>query len=358
MLQKTFVETLRLQRFRSYRDDGFEFDAGVNIVVGPNASGKTNMLEAIQVAAQGASFRAKDSEMISFGADWGRIDSQGSEGGRTVKLLPQENGSTKKEFVLKDQKLVRMTLQKKLPLVLFEPNHLLLLHGSPDARREYLDNLIEQLVPGYAKARRDYRRILAQRNSLLKHGQATKKLLFPWNVRLSETGAVLATERASLVETLRNKIDDIYKDVAQSGRTTIDIRYQATYDIPQYGSSLLKALEERQETDIERGFTTVGPHREDIAITFDGRLASEVASRGETRTVLLVLKILELGLLGELRGRKPLLLLDDVFSELDGARRKALTEAIQGYQTFITTTDADVVVHHFMDRCRIIPLGG
>lgn len=358
MIQKTFVEALRLQRFRSYRDDGFEFDTGVNIIVGPNASGKTNMLEAIQVAAQGASFRAKDSEMIAFGADWGRIDSQGSDGSRTVKLLPQENGSTKKEFVLKDQKLTRLALQKKLPLVLFEPNHLLLLHGPPDTRREYFDNLIEQLVPGYAKSRREFRRILAQRNSLLKQGKATKKLLFPWNVRLSETGAVLAAERANLVGILRNKIDDIYKDVAQSRRTTIDIHYQAAYEVSQYGSSLLKALEERQDTDIERGYTTVGPHREDVAVTFDGRPTSEVASRGETRTVLLVLKILELELLEELRGRKPLLLLDDVFSELDGVRRKALTEAIQGYQTFITTTDADVVVHHFMDRCRIIPLGG
>ncbi len=348
---------IRLQRFRSYRDESFEFETGVNIIVGPNASGKTNLLEALLVAATGGSFRAKDAELVAFGAPWSRIDVRGTEDVRVVKLLPQENGSVKKEFIINDQKLLRLSLQKTIPVVLFEPNHLLLLHGSPDLRREYLDNVLEQTVSGYGKARRDYRRVLAQRNALLKRGLSVKNQLFAWNIRLSETGSHLAKERHTLVEHINERIGGLYRNLAHSKAAEVQVSYTASCDIVQYSSSLLQALERRQDEDIERGYTTTGPHREDLRLTFNGRDASEVASRGETRTVLLGLKIIELQLLEEARGRKPLLLLDDVFSELDGKRRKALTEVIGGYQTFITTTDADVVVQHFMNNCHIIPLG-
>lgn len=349
------LSDIRLQRFRSYRDESFEFGRGVNIIVGPNASGKTNLLEAVLVACTGSSFRVKDSELVAFGAPWGRIDARTSDGLRTVKLMVQESGLVKKEFVVSDQKLLRLSLPKTLPAVLFEPNHLLLLHGSPEQRRDYLDGLLEQIVPGYAKTRRDYRRTLAQRNALLKKGLQNQ--LFAWNVRLSETGAQLARQRFELVKQINERINSLYHDLAQSNAAEVRVSYIASCDIEQYSSSLLQALEKRQAVDIERGYTTIGPHREDLRLTFDGREASEVASRGETRTVLLALKIMELQLLEETRGAKPLLLLDDVFSELDGKRRKALTEVIGGYQTFITTTDADVVIQHFMNNCNIIPLG-
>lgn len=348
------IESLRLQRFRSYRDDSFEFSAGVNIIVGPNASGKTNLLEALLVVCSGSSFRVKDGDLVAFGAPWGRIDAHSSDGQRTVKLMIQESGLTKKEFVINDQRLLRLSLQRIVPAVLFEPNHLLMLHGSPERRRDYLDGLLEQTVPGYAKARRDYRRTLAQRNALLKKGQIDQ--LFAWNVRLSETGAQLAQQRSQLVARIDERLNSLYQDLAQSTATEVRVSYLASCSVEQYSSSLLQALEARQAVDVERGYTTVGPHREDLRIVFDGREASEVASRGETRTVLLALKVIELQLLQESRGTKPLLLLDDVFSELDGKRRKALTEVISGYQTFITTTDADVVIQHFMNSCNIIPL--
>lgn len=351
------ISNIRLQRFRSYRNESFEFDPGVNIIVGPNASGKTNMLEALLVACTGSSFRARDSELVAHGAPWARIDVREHDGSRTVKLLVQENGSVKKEFVVHNQKLARLSLQKTVPTVLFEPDHLQLLHGQPELRRDYLDGLLENTLPRYGKVRRDYRRALAQRNALLKRGPDAKSQLFAWNIRLSEIGSQLAVERNKLVERMNERIAGLYQGLAHSERAHVSVAYAAGCDIAQYGSSMLQALEKRTEKDIERGFTTIGPHREDMLVTFDGRDAAEVASRGETRTVLLALKIIELQLVEEARDMKPLLLLDDVFSELDGARRKALTEVIKGYQTFITTTDADVVVQHFMDNCHIIPLG-
>lgn len=350
------INDLRIQKFRSYRDESFEFDKGVNIVVGPNGSGKTNLLESLLVVCAGSSFRAKDAELVAHGAPWARVDVRDDNGVRTVKFVTQDNGLIRKEFVIHDQKLSRLSLQKTIPVVVFEPNHLLLFHGSPELRRDYLDAILEQTTFGYAKTRRDYRRTLAQRNALLKKGVAEKSQLFAWNIRLSELGAVIAKERHSLVGRINDKISDLYKEVAHSKAAEVKMSYVANCDVEQYSSNLLQALEKRQDTDIERGYTTIGPHREDMLVSFNGRDISEVASRGETRTTLLVLKIIELQFIEEARDQKPLLLLDDVFSELDGSRRKALTEVIKGYQTFISTTDADVVVQHFMDDCHIIPL--
>lgn len=347
---------IRLQRFRSYRDESFEFDPSVNIIVGPNASGKTNLLEALYVLSTGKSFRAKEGELITHGASWSRIDGRVEGHPRTIKLIPQESGTVKKEFEIHDQHFSRLSLPKTIPVVLFEPNHLQLLHGSPDLRREYLDNLLTQITPQYEKLRRDYRRTLAQRNALLKKGTSAKTQLFAWDVRLSQLGSEIARSREELATEINKKLPDLYANLAHT-KTTATILYMSSCDIKQYETNMLHALETRQVIDLERGYTTIGPHREDFSIFFDGRGAAEVASRGETRTILLALKILELSFVEHARDKRPVLLLDDVFSELDGARRKALTEVISGYQAFITTTDADVVVQHFMDNCHIIPMG-
>lgn len=345
---------LRLQRFRSYRDQVFSLEPGVNIIVGPNASGKTNLLEALLVVCRGSSFRAKDAELIAFGAPWARIDAQGPAETRTIKYVPQANGLVKKEFVINNQIFARLSHAKSLPVVLFEPNHLLLLHGSPEARRDYLDNLLEQLQPGYATIRRNYRRALAQRNALLKRGHTAIDQLFAWNIRLSDLGAHVARARHELVQELAPQLQTLYATLAPDRVVIVSAEYATMGDIEHYGSRLLQALERRQSIDVERGFTTVGPHRDDLIITFDGRAGAEVASRGETRTVLLALKIIELKLLESIRDGKPLLLLDDVFSELDTARRRALTKVIDGYQACITTTDADVVARDFKQYCHLI----
>jgi DNA replication and repair protein RecF len=243
-----------------------------------------------------------------------------------------------------------------VPVVLFEPQHLQLLTGRPDLRRDYLDDLLEQTTPGYSKLRRDYRRTLAQRNSLLKQGTNASKQLFAWNIRLSELGGQIALQRYVLVESLNAQAQALYRKLANN-RAKVVLNYQAAWPATTYSSQLLKKLESTVQLDFERGFTIYGPHRDDLEVILDEHSAQTSASRGEIRTLLLTLKILELELLEENRGQKPLLLLDDVFSELDGLRRRALTNFLKDYQTFITTTDADVVIQHFTDVCNIIPLG-
>ncbi len=350
------ITDLRLQNFRSYSDDSFEFSSSVNIIVGPNGSGKTNLLEAILVLARGASYRVRDQDLIKFGKPWARLDCHSEEGGqRSVKLqsLPEPI----KSYELNGRIFKRLTHGHTLPIVLFEPNHLLLFGGGPERRRDYLDDLLEQITLGYTQTRRDYKRALLQRNRLLKRSTlASQAQLFPWNVRLAQLAGVVVRARAELVSHLNNEITSLYKELSRTV-TTVTVTYGHRWPADSYESRFLKKLETAQIDDQQRGFTGSGPHREDLIVSFDNRPAADTASRGETRTAVLALKIIELRLLQAARdGQPPLLLLDDVFSELDGKRRQALVDYVAPYQTFITTTDADLVVQHFTQQAHVIPL--
>lgn len=348
--------SLRLKQFRSYKDASFEFGSGVNIIVGPNASGKTNLLEAILVLARGGSYRAADSDLIMFNKPWLRLDGTLDNGeGRTVKIVRGEPKTTK-TYDLDGKQFTRLTMQHTLPVVLFEPNHLLLLNGQPDARRQYLDDLLEQTKPEFGAARRHYKRVLAQRNALLKRNPSSiENQIFIWNVRLSELGGYIARERMGLVSELNKRLSKLYKDMARS-KTKVGAEYQSTLPFETYETALLRKLEASLEQDIVRGFTAAGPHRDDFSVSFNGTPAVMAASRGETRTALLAMKVFELEVTERSRGLRPLLLLDDVFSELDGKRRHALTDYLQNYQAFITTTDADLVAQNFAQTASLIAL--
>lgn len=349
------IQSIRLQHFRSYTDDSFEFDPGVNIIVGPNASGKTNLLESLLVAARGSSYRVGDVDLIEHNQPWARLDALVDGADRTLKIVREPILS--KTHEIDGRSFKRLNLDRTLPVVLFEPNHLNLLTGPPENRRDYLDELLGQTVAGYPVLVRSYRRTLAQRNRLLKSGRVQSQELFPWDVRLSELGARIVRAREALVQAINTKIAGLYQDLSRS-ETTVAMIYRTGVGSEQYESAMLRQLEVRREDDLLRGYTSFGPHRDDLVVYFNGTPAEEVASRGETRTFVLGLKILELQLLEEKRDQTPLLLLDDVFSELDGARRQALTQHLQPYQTYITTTDADVVVHHFADRSNVILITG
>ncbi len=353
------ITDLRLQQFRSYNDGSFEFNPGVNIIVGPNASGKTNLLEAVLVLARGTSYRASDQELVQFAQPWARLDGHSHNSTiRTVKIVAgPELGAVNKTYELDGTTYRRLSLAHSLPVVLFEPNHLQLFSGGPERRRDYLDDLLEQITPGYGTVRRQYKRALAQRNSLLKQpGQLSATRIFPWNIRLSQLAGQLVRARSELAERINNDIPGLYKELSQT-KTHVTFRYAGRWPPANYESQLLKKLETNLADDRLRGFTSSGPHREDIQVLFGSHPVQEIASRGEIRTAVLALKIIELQIIGEARQATPLLLLDDVFSELDGRRRHALTDYLAPYQTFITTTDADLVVQHFTAQCNVIPLG-
>jgi DNA replication and repair protein RecF len=380
------LKDLRLQYFRSYTDDFFELSPGVNIIVGPNATGKTNLLEAVLLLARGKSYRAKDGELVQFAGGvsttdaqdsslvapdqrWARIDAHIDDGIRTVKL--QCSGEIcKKSFEIEEKTYLRLSPQKSLPVVLFEPNHLLMLSGSPELRRSYLDDLLEQLKPQFGTARRQYRRVLAQRNALLKQTakqgvnpfaqltDATRAQFFVWNLRLSELAGFLVRERLELIANINEVLPTIYGTIS-SGHTAVSLAYESSLavdDMTLYESRMIKRFEESLARDIVLGFTTAGPHRDDFKVYLKNHAVQESASRGENRTIVLSLKIIELQFVSKAAqaSAETILLLDDVFSELDGSRRHALAEFLQKYQTFITTTDADMAMRRLLNAGAII----
>jgi DNA replication and repair protein RecF len=349
------IHSLRLQNFRSYKDDSFEFEPGVNIIVGPNAVGKTNLLEAIYVLAVGSSFKTKDKDLVAKSKPWARIDGRFDSQERILKIQ-MSDGLWRKSFLIDKKPFVRLSQKQSLPLVLFEPNHLQLFIRGPSVRREYFDDYLNRSIPGYKSILNKYNRTLAQRNSLLKKHDLLSSELFAWNVKLCELAGQIVNERIGLIERLNKSIGKTYSSVANK-KCKVKLSYFSDVETTQYTSSFLNKLEKQLELDRVRGFTCSGPHREDISVDLNGQSASTTASRGETRTLLLALKIFEMDELEKVNGQKPLLLLDDVFSELDGARRRYLVNYLDNRQTIITTTDADAVLEHFMQSShKIIPI--
>ena len=351
------ITYVRLQYFRSYTDGSFEFDPGVNIIVGPNASGKTTIIEAILLALQGNSFKSSDTELRKSESEWTRVDVGTQADSRVVKISDDtKKDATLKIFEIEGNTYKRLSRERSIPVVLFEPNHLLLFNGSPELRRSFLDNLIAQTVPGYTTVLRHYKRVLAQRNALLK--QPTKpssEQLFVWNLRLSELAGKIVFERQSAIAKFNQAMSKIYSEISGTP-TTITFIYNSRIPTETYETSFLQVLERTLDRDTILGFTSHGPHREDVTMHINGKPAGDVASRGEIRSLVLVLKMLEAQFIEEARGKRPILLFDDVFSELDGKRRQALVAFLKPYQSLITTTDADVVIDHFTDQARIIAL--
>lgn len=347
---------VRLQNYRSYKDVSFDLSEGVVIIVGPNAAGKTNLLEAVLMVTSGQAYRGKN-DLIRHEESWARVDVHTSKNlTRTTKLrLDESTGKTNFEFVINEKSYKRLPYSQKEPAVLFEPNNLLLLHGERQARREYLDNLSSNLISGFDSALSRYKRILAQRNSLLKSPRLDHEQLFVWNIRLTETAELIVKQRLKILRQIEQKLGETYSKIS-GAKSELKLSYKSILNTDSYSASLLKKLENEIELDRARGFTGSGPHREDFVAILNNEPVETTASRGETRTLLLALKIIELELLEEASQTRPILLLDDVFSELDGARRKALTKFLKKYQTLITTTDADIILKNFSQNCQIIPL--
>jgi DNA replication and repair protein RecF len=347
---------IRLQNFRSYKDSAFELSDSVNIIVGKNASGKTNLLESILIISGENSYRGKDIELINHNSDWAKIDCNNEDNSVRTAKLQTVNNNIVRTYEIDGNSYKRLNLAKTLPVVVFEPNNLNILTTSPDSRRNFLDELLDKIKPGFKEKRRQYKRVLFQRNALLKSGvNNAKNNMFVWNLRLSELGEYIYNNRIELISLINKYSSDIYNELSLT-KSLVNFNYITRINHKSYASDLIKLLEKNITKDCERGFTSNGPHRDDFDVLLNNFIASETASRGEIRTLTLVCKIIETKIIEESRQTKPILLLDDVFSELDSGRRQALTGFLSDYQTFITTTDADVLLHHFSDKANIIAI--
>jgi len=334
------IADIRLQNYRSYVDRSFAFSPGVNIIVGPNASGKTNLLEAIIVVCGGNSYRAKDLDLINHSQDWLRIDGLTKHKIRRIVKIIKTNDKANKEFIIDNKVFKRLTNNSSIPIVLFEPNQIVSLTSSPDLRRSYLDNLLDQLKLGYKKNRLDYLKVLRHRNALLKQPNSLRLSYFPWEVRLSRLGGLISRQRQKLIDDLNLQINDIYNQIANTS-SNLRIEYLPSFKLDTYESLMINSLEKDYQIDVLRGFTTKGPHREDMTIYINDKPIALNASRGEIRTIILALKQFEASILTKSLNQQPIILLDDVFSELDNGRRKSLMDYFKEYQVLITATDID-----------------
>lgn len=346
------IQRLRLTNYRSYAHHSFDLHPVATIVVGANATGKTNLLEALYVLASTKSFRARDHELVRHGSDHFRIEADTPE--TKIGLGYQTTPTSTKRV---DYNQVRRPLSRhvgNLPTVLFEPNDLMLLSGPPALRRRYLDGILSQSNPEYLAAINEYQRVLKQRNSLLERFDvaAVKNQIFAWDLNLTTNAAIIVSLRRELLDHLNGIVSTLYQDITgQPIELTLAYSPSVSNDTD-YATAFMDALVANLTRDLAAGFTTIGPHREDFTISFNNSELSAVASRGEVRSVVLALKLAELESL-TLGSATPLLLLDDVFSELDASRRQYLISRLKAYQSVITTTDADVVQSINLDHTII-----
>jgi DNA replication and repair protein RecF len=347
------VRRLTLTGFRSYQALELELPPGPGVVVGANAAGKTGLIEALVVLARGASHRtATDAELIAWDAPFARLDAaiehcdvRGDDG---IALSIERSGPTSaRKRLLVNGVARRVTgLGEALRVVLFAPEEMQLVVGPPSLRRASVDALAAARSPAYARALSVYGRALQQRNGLLRRireGEANADQLPYWDKLLVEEGGGIVAARSALLEDLAGPLAGAHAEIAP-GEGLLGLRYLTNapaHDGETPADALRRRLAETAEKELWNGATLVGPHRDDIIFELDERPLSTFGSRGQQRTAILALKLAELELLS-VEGEPPLLLLDDVFSELDPERRAHLVRRIRELpQALITTTTLD-----------------
>ena len=342
------LKTLRVQNFRTHSDFILEIGEKSTLISGANGSGKTSLLEAIYFSLQGTSFRSIDREILkNDGSNWFRIDLKDSEDNCRTITFNDAVQKSKKQFIINGDKKARLSANLRVPVVLFEPDDLQLLSGSPTRRRNFLDRFLSQIFPSFQLAVLRYNKALKQRNNLLKRDNFSQDEIFPWNLMLAEYGAEIISRRCDFLELLNSKIEETYAEIS-GVQDKIKIEYLGEKVSK---TEILAILSKNIERDKILGYTSFGPHKHDVQFIFNGKLAQNTASRGENRSLVLALKFIETDILADLTAKRPIILLDDVFSELDGERQKLLTKHFSKYQTIITSTNEIEV-----EECKITSL--
>ena len=338
----TSIKKIHVQHIRSHDNYLVELSPEVTIITGANGTGKTSLLEAIYITLQGTSFRGSDSDILRKEHEWWRIDTILDDQPRTVKFDVNKL-SARKQFEIDNKTTARIPAKLKHPVVLFEPEDLRLLHGSPARRRQFIDRFISQLNPLYGPTLRKYERSLKQRNNLLKNAAISDDELFAWNISLADHGAFVIEQRIAFIEQINQNLNTLYQEIAGT-HDEVSIHYSHTFvgDIKQ---KLLNELHAHLGRDRYLGNTSVGPHRHDVIFQINHSPALSTASRGEARTIVLALKFLEVSIIEQLTEKQPIILLDDVFSELDANRQKLLTSQLKGHQIIITSATSHAGEH-------------
>ena len=325
------LKALEVENYRNIPAARFEPGRELTVICGKNGQGKTNLLEAVWLLTGGKSFRgAKDAELIRENAGYAVAEGETQGFGKESRIrvfVGGQPGARKARTVRVNGVDYGRAANAAgtFTAVVFDPGHLSLVKGSPEGRRRFLDAALCQLYPGYVTLLRRYSRLVTQKNALLKSYWQTPDangLLDVFDEKLAESGAAVSAKRQEYLALIEPEITGTYRDIA-SGSETLAIQYEPSFE-PEKG--LAPVLRESRARDIAAGFCTAGPHREDFSISIDGRAAKVFASQGQQRSAVLSLKLAEAAGAQKITGEHPVMLLDDVLSELDETRQSCSAE--------------------------------
>ncbi|PKR77441.1 DNA replication/repair protein RecF [Halalkalibacillus sediminis] len=359
-----YIEDLTLTGYRNYDHLQLTFDRRINVIIGENAQGKTNLMEAIHVLAFTKSHRTpRDKELIQWDREYGKIKGSIFKRNRSfpLEVIFSAKGKKAKLNHIEQRKLSDYI--GSLNVVMFAPEDLNLVKGSPQSRRKFIDMEIGQIQPVYIYHLGHYQKILKQRNALLKdlqrNKQADRTMLSVYTDQLIEHASIVLQRRFSFLEKLREWATPIHRGITRDSEE-LAISYDATIDVSETADSekIKKIYEEQfqqiENKEVDRGTTLIGPHRDDLLFFVNDRNVQTYGSQGQQRTTALSLKLAEIELIDQEVGEYPILLLDDVLSELDDSRQSHLLHTIQNkVQTFVTTTSVDGIDHETLNQASI-----
>lgn len=327
------IKSISLTNFRNHANYFLDIKPTTTLILGENGCGKTSILEAIYILTQGKSFRATDPDIIKRDTDFYRIELEYDTGEKIAATYDKKH----KTFKVVDKKSTRLSPKNKYPIILFQPSDLNLISHAPSTRRKYFDQFFSTLSQEYSSALNKYEKALTQRNRLLKEDYIDPTTIFPWNILLAKNGIILKNLRTKFLDQINQLYTSTYHSIADN-QDKIALSY--TTEITNLTESeYLKVLEQGFKKDHLLGHTTFGAHKDIIDFIFNQTTADGSASRGETRSIILALKFIEAKIIHEKLNKKPIILLDDVFSELDNSRRSSLIDNFKDHQVIITSVE-------------------
>ena len=346
--------SLRLKNYRNLTEQVLIPDEKVNIIYGDNAQGKTNLIEAIYLLTGQKSFRgAKENDLLQFGSEFAEIKASFFSQGREQEIRLTLDKSKAKDIYINEIKSTPAELTGVFNSVIFSPTELSLIKDGPSERRSFMDSAISKIMPRYSSVLQKYNKILYQRNTLLSelkyNKYADRDLLLAtldaWEQSMVRPTYTLINARVRYIDRIAPHIKEIYKQISKD-REKIEIEYLPSIknlpeDMERDTSEkiILENIRESRHEDIKNGYTIFGPHRDDFSVSLDGISARSFGSQGQQRSCALALKIAECKVIEEVTGEKPILLLDDVFSELDKTRKNFFLKSFLDTQIFITSCD-------------------
>ena len=345
-----YVQNVEVKNFRNYEAGAAEFCPALNVMRGRNAQGKTNLLEAVYLCCIGKSPRAtRDRDLIRWGGEHAKVALTVMKREGSVKIEIYFSEKENKRVLLNGLPIMRIgELMGALNCVFFSPDELKIVKESPSDRRRFMDIDISQMSKTYFYLLNRYNKILSQRNKLLKTGNESvmKETLPVWDAQLAETGAKIVVSRKRFIEKLKPYVSREHQNLTE-GKEDLNIEYEGLSGetVPELTENFLKGLREAAKKDLKNGFTSVGPHKDDFSLTSGGVDLRVFGSQGQQRTAALALKLAELEIFAGEIGEYPVLLLDDVLSELDLNRQAQLIKRTERVQTILTCTHLSADFH-------------